>query len=74
MFLADPEHPLVGLQAGAVAISGHKAVNGAYGDDNNGQSSAARRCVFDLGCNDCPVDLNGGGAVNTLDFLAYLND
>ena len=56
----------------SVSISDGTAVIGAHADDDNG-NSAGSAYVFDLGCDDCPADLNGDGIVNTQDFLVYLN-
>ncbi len=55
----------------SVSISGDTAVIGANLDDDNGDRSGSAY-VFDLGCDDCPVDLNNDGTVNTQDFLAFL--
>lgn len=56
----------------SVSISDGTAVIGAHADDDNG-NSAGSAYVFDLGCDNCPADLNGDGIVNTQDFLVYLN-
>ena len=57
----------------AVGVSEDQVVVGApYDDDLGTQAGAAY--IFDLGCeNSCPPDLNGDGAVDTRDFIAFLN-
>ena len=57
---------------GRFALGEGTAVIASPGDDDNGRESGSAY-VFDLGCNDCPPDLNGDGLVNTQDFVAFLN-
>lgn len=55
----------------AVALSGDAAIIGSYLDADNGIQTGSAY-VFDLNCR-CAADLNGDGAVNTQDFIFYLN-
>jgi hypothetical protein len=55
----------------SVALSGDTVVSGAQNDDDNGTSSGSA-FVFDLACA-CRPDVNSDGAVNTQDFLYFLN-
>ena len=55
-----------------VCVNGDTALVGAPDTDDNGLDSGSAY-VFDLNCN-CPPDFNGDTVVNSLDFIAFLND
>lgn len=56
----------------SVSLCGNTALVGAKLDQGFG-SRTGSAYVFDLGCTDCPADLNHDAVVDTQDFLVFLN-
>lgn len=69
--LAASDGEALDLFGFAVGVSGETAIVASYLDADNGTSSGSAY-LFDLNCR-CAADLNGDGAVNTQDFIFYLN-